>query len=437
MNSNHLKIMFLAFFAGIVFLLSPNLFGQSTKANYDENLVPKYVLPDPLLFNNGEKVKNTADWNKRRKEVLAQFGTEMFGLTPSRKLPVTFAVTSIDTKALKGKATRKEVTAWFTPDQKGPLMVILIYLPNNMKTPAPLFFGMNFNGNHAIQSDTGISLAHSWVENDEESGIDQHKATERSRGSEQSRWPVERIIDRGYGVATVYYGDLDPDFNDGFQNGIQPLFYENGQRVPKANEWGSIGAWAWGCSRAMDYFETDKAIDKNNVIILGHSRLGKTALWAGAQDERFAMVISNNSGCGGAALSKRCFGETLSTINTVFPHWFCENFKKYNNNEAALPFDQHMLLALIAPRPLYVTSAEDDLWADPQGEFLSAMHASVVYTLLGKEGLPANIRPQINEPIMGSIGCHIRSGKHDVTNYDWDQFMNFADKHFSDETNTH
>ncbi len=431
MKCNCFKLQLLTLFIFVFFSISANLFAQSPKVNYDENLVPHFVLPDPLLFDNGEKVKNTADWNKRRQELLSLFGNEMFGLTPSGKLAVLFETKSVDENALHGKATRKEVLAWFTPDKKGPSMTILIYLPKMIKTPVPLFFGMNFNGNHAIQSDTGITLAQSWVENDEELGIDEHKATEGSRGSEQSRWPVERIIDRGFGVATVYYGDLDPDFDDGFHNGIQPLFYEKGQKTPKANEWGSIGAWAWGCSRAMDYFETDKAINQQQVILMGHSRLGKTALWAGAQDERFAMVISNNSGCGGAALSKRCFGETLSTINTVFPHWFCENFKKYNNKEAALPFDQHMLLALIAPRPLYVTSAEDDLWADPQGEFLSAMHASAVYTLLGKVGLPANSRPQTNEPIMGSIGYHIRSGKHDVTNFDWDRFMDFADKHFS------
>jgi hypothetical protein len=430
MNNHRFKFQLLTSFAIAALFLTQTLFAQTFKANYDENLVPKYVLPDLLLFNNGDKVKNASDWAKRREELLAQLANEMFGLTPTEKLPIQFETTLIDAHALQGKATRKEVVVWFTPDKKGPSMTLLIYLPNKVKKPVALFFGMNFNGNHAIQPDTAITLAQSWVENDAGLGITENKANEASRGSEQSRWPVERIIDRGYGVATVYYGDLDPDFDDGFQNGIQPLFYKKGQTAPKANEWGAIGAWAWGCSRAMDYLVTDPSIDPKKVFLLGHSRLGKTALWAGAQDERFAMVISNNSGCGGAALSKRCFGETVGRINTHFPHWFCTNFKKYNNNEAAMPFDQHMLLALIAPRPLYVASAEDDLWADPQGEFLGAHYASSVYQLLGTEGLPVNVRPAVNQPVMGTIGYHLRTGKHDVTNYDWDRFMDFADKHF-------
>ena len=394
-------------------------------ANYDEAKVPHYELPDPLIMQDGTPVKSAKDWmEKRRPEVLELFRKHVYGRSPAKPSGLNFKVIQNDDTALGGQAIRREVLITFARKASTPEASLLIYLPKNTDGPVPTFLTINFYGNHTIHPDPGISITRSWVRNNNDWGIENNRADERSRGARRSRWAVEKILKRGYALATIYYGDIDPDYDDGFANGVHRLYPK-----PKPDEWGSISAWAWGLSRCLDYLETDHDINAKKVAVMGHSRLGKTSLWAGARDERFALVISNDSGCGGAALSRREFGETVKRINTSFPHWFCDNFTKYNDRINDLPVDQHMLIALAAPRPVYIASATGDPWADPNGEFLSGHHADPVYELFGLKGVGVAKQPKADHPVGHHIGYHLRTGKHDVTDFDWEQYLNFADRH--------
>jgi hypothetical protein len=420
-----------AFF--LLFFLLPvaaprNLSAQEILINQDEAKVPAYTLPDPLQTANGKRVTDRATWMKQRKVWLQIFADKVYGRMPGRPQDMHYITTAVDSFALGGKAIQKQVTIYFTRASSAPVLHILLFLPKAAKGPVPVCMGLNFYGNQTVHSDTGIHITTQWTFNDEKKGLLNNRATQSSRGKDASKWQVETIIDRGYGLATAYYGDLEPDHPEGWKTGIRSALKT--ELSIEENEWGAISAWAWGLSRMMDYLETEPAADASKVILTGHSRLGKASLWAAANDERFAIIVSNNSGEGGAALSKRWFGETIERINTSFPHWFVQAYRKYNKNPGGLPVDQHILLALMAPRPLYVASAREDQWADPRGEFLSAKNAEPVYALFGKKGLGVTEMPGVDEPVGETIRYHLRTGQHDFTLYDWQQYLDFADKAF-------
>lgn len=398
-------------------------------ANYDESKVPEFDLPDPLTTFSNNIIGTSASWaEQRRPELINFFESQVFGKVPGTIDSIDFEVIEESNSALGGIANRRQIKVTLRKNGKTLSYLILLYLPINI-AKAPLFLGYNFHGNHTVSIDPDIIISKAWSLNNESISITNHTLTEKSRGMRSNRWAINKMIEAGYGLATIYYGEIDPDKND-LTDGLHSLFYNSHQKRPAQDEWGAIGAWAWALSRTMDYLENNSEVDKSKIIVFGHSRLGKAALWAGVMDERFAGVISNDSGCGGAALSKRRFGETIAQINESFPYWFSENFKKYNNAEEELPVDQHELLALIAPRPLYVASAKEDEWADPKGEFLSAYYATPVYSLFGKAGIPAIEMPAVNSPIHNTVAYHIRSGKHDVTEYDWEQYIKWADEQF-------
>jgi (4-O-methyl)-D-glucuronate---lignin esterase len=393
--------------------------------NYDESKVGTYTLPDPLVFNDGKPVRTPREWTERRRgEILELFKAEVFGRNPKPPGSVRFDVIESDRHALAGKAIRKQVSIYFSSSKEGPKEDLLIYIPAAAKKPPPVILSLNFSGNQAVIADPAVKLPVLWDRKTHES----RQATEDSRGSDKG-FDVEKVLARGYALATIYYQQIEPDFKGEHETGIRRAFLPAGETAVAPDAWGAIGAWAYGLSRALDYLEKDKDVDAKRVAVMGHSRLGKTALWAGALDTRFAMVLSSCSGEGGASLARRNYGETTRNLVDVFPYWFCTNFQKYADDSSKLPVDAHELIALSAPRPVYVTAAEDDKWADPRGEFLACVAAGPVYRLLGAQGLGTDQFPALNQPIMRTLGFHYRTGVHAVTAFDWDQFLAFADLH--------
>jgi len=487
--------------------------------SYDLKKIPKYTLPDPLTTKNGNKIKSIEEWeNIQRKELIDLFSNNLYGRIPGRFKDFKVICKSIDKNFLNSLATKKEIRIQFN---NKIFIDLLIFLPNYLSYPAPIFLGMNFLGNHSISKDNITPVSKRLIlETDIEyqknnnlnkyltkirfdkdsllkadlqqdnfgyegivhggeriyfennligriqfntyiKNLDLYEATayipthlhdsnkilnvaihnsvvkakivdfnpEDTRGVASSRWPLEKILKNGYGIATFFYGDIDPDYDDGFQNGIHQFFYEKKQNYPKPNEWGSISAWASGLSYCLDYFIEDKDIDSNKVAVFGLSRLGKAALWASALDERFSLTISGNSGNGGATIWRRKIGETIYSMNKRTPHWLCKYSNKFNHKEEKLPFDQHTLLSLIAPRPLLIASAATDPLSDPIGEFYGAKHASKIYDFLKVEGLGVSEIPKNGDFVNTRIGYYIRNGKHDITDVDWDNFISFANNY--------
>tara|TARA_B100000676_G_scaffold305524_1_gene359900 strand:+ start:8158 stop:9441 length:1284 start_codon:yes stop_codon:yes gene_type:complete len=416
-----------------VLTFGAGLYAQPAGYNYDESKVPEYELPEVLKLGTGGTVMSVSQWQeKRRPEVLELFRKHVYGRIPGDVKNSFISVLQEESnQALGGTAIRRQVRLYLKTKGESPYIDLLIYLPKKellRDGSVPIFTGLNFNGNHTVTLEKQVPVHSKWSRNDPRVGHKDNRANEGSRGVKIERWQPEMLISEGFGLATAYYGDIDPDFDDGWKNGIHTLFPSSTNL--KKDDWGSIASWAWGLSRMMDYFVTDEDIDHQRVALTGLSRLGKTALWAGAEDERFAIVISTDSGCGGAALSRRVFGETVKRINTSFPHWFCDNFNQYNDAEHRLPVDQHMLVALIAPRPVYIASAIEDVWADPKGEFVSGLEASPVYELFGKVGTGTAKHPPVDHPIGDYVGYHMRSGDHDANRFDWEQYIRFAKRHF-------
>jgi hypothetical protein len=368
--------------------------------NYDEDKVPAYTLPSILTTKEGVKINSRELWNKlRRPEIIELFRENIFGRVPATKYKETFKVSVLDRAAVAGTATQKQIEINIESGGKSLSFNLLFFTPNNTKQPVPVFL--------LIDPWFDIKNNPDWKQKGE-------------------YWPVEVAIKRGYGMAVFDAAQLDPDNFDNFKNGIHAILDQNPR---PADAWGTLAAWSWGSSRCMDYLVTDKDVAPDKVAVVGHSRAGKTALWAGAEDTRFAMVVSNESGAGGAALARRRFGETVARLNTSFPHWYCTNYTKYSNHEDDLPVDMHMLLALIAPRALYVDCADEDLWGDPKGSYQSLYNALPVFKLLGgKSDLPETM-PELNKQVMsGRVGFHIRDGAHNLLLKDWNWFMDFADK---------
>lgn len=395
-----------------------------------ECLSAEFIPPLPELISDdpSQPVDNGYWIQQRRPWLMEKFSDLVYGRYPESAFRLRFKNNGPALCELDQNTVMRQVQMVVETARGSHTMELLLFLPKQATGPVPVFIGLNFHGNHTVHPDPRIQLPQSWVRNNEDAGVSDNQANPSGRGCMSRRWPIETIIGHGYGLATIYCGDAAPDHDDLWQNGIARLFRDLDQPRP-ANDWGAIAVWAWALQRGMDFLRKQPEVDPARIAVFGHSRLGKAALWAGASDERFFLTISNNSGCGGAALSRRRLGETISKINATFPHWFCPAFHQFNDAEDRLPVDQHMLIALMAPRPVYIASASKDTWADPGGEFLAACHASPAYEIFGQKGLHLQQMPACSTSVGDCIGYHIREGSHDLLVEDWNHFLQFIKKH--------
>ncbi len=396
--------------------------------NYDESKAGTYTLPDPLVLANGRKVKNARQWfKKRRPEILALFEEHQYGKVPPRPADLSFNVFDKGTPALNGAAIRKQVTVYFTKDTSAHKMDILIYIPANATKPVPVFFNVGFMPNATVTDDPGIKAG---LMRDPKGNL---VPVQRKGGF--GRMDVNQFLSQGIGFATVNYSEIEPDFGDGIKYGIRGYYLKEGRDYPAPDEWGAISAWSWGLSRAMDYLETDPLVDAQKVALFGVSRLGKTVLWTGARDQRFGMVIASCSGEGGAALSRRNYGENIDhmTHPTRYFYQFATNWRNYKDNPSLSPVDAHMLVALMAPRPLLLQTGITDNWSDPRGEFLAAVAAGPVYSLIGKKPLDTEVWPGAGVPLLNDLGYFMHEGGHGSMPGDFEIFIRFMKKHFFGE----
>ena len=397
--------------------------------NYDEAKVGTYTLPDALHLADGKPVTSARMWtNKRRPEIVSLFETQQYGRAPGRPAAERFDITDTGTPALNGTAIRKQITIHLTAAADGPAIHLLEYIPASAKKPVPLLLSINFGAVQNAVEDLGITPQTVW---DPKTNA---RILPPSRGG-FGRIDAADLLAAGFGVATFYYGDVDPDYAAGLSHGIRAAYLKPNQTAPAPDEWGTISAWAWGMSRVEDYLETDPAVDAHRVAIHGVSRLGKTVMWAGAHDQRFALVIASCSGEGGAALSHRDYGETIAHLEAPsrYPYQFAGNWSKYVGFPDSAPFDANLLVALIAPRPLLLQTGDTDFWSDPKGEFLAAVAAAPVYKLLGKDPLDTDVWPAAGQPILHDLGYSMHAGGHGMVPSDWAIYIDFLKQHLHPE----